>query len=234
MPGRALLERALPLLRDADDEFRHANGIESLAGVIGNQGDYEQAKTLHEQGLAIGRRLNEPSTIAHALNGLAAQAFRRRDFARMAALAEEELALNRSVGIGVPESIHNLAEARRHLGQLALAGELYVEGLDLSIELGDVNGIAEYLDAFADLATADRNFVDAARLWAVSRRFFDEYGQVSWDPEEVERGLAAARSELGATRFDEAWRAGQELSRDEAVVLARTIAEQARTTAPAP
>ena len=69
---------------------------------------------------------------------------------------------------------------------------------------------------------------------AFSRRFFDEYGQVSWDPEEVERGLAAARSELGATRFAEAWRAGHRLTRDEAVVLARTIAEQATTTAPAP
>src|SRR5439155_908169 len=83
------------------------------------------------------------------------------------------------------------------------------------------------------LAAARSDFVDATRLWAVSRRFFDEFEQTSWDPDEVERGLATARSVLGEANFDEAWRAGQELSRDQAVVLARRIAEQARTAAPA-
>jgi predicted ATPase/class 3 adenylate cyclase len=230
--ARELLERSIEVLTRSGDKFRLASCIESLAGVSEHQGKQEEAEALHEQCLAIGREINQPSTIAHALNGLAVHAFRKGDYARMAAFAEEELALNRTVGAGIPESLHNVAEARRHMGRLGSAAQTYLEGLGLSVELGDVNGIAEFFDGLADVAAARGDFENATPLWAASRRLFDEIGQLSWDPAETERGLAEARAGLGEARFEEAWRAGQALARDEALALANRIAEGAQGAVP--
>jgi predicted ATPase/class 3 adenylate cyclase len=226
--ARELLERSIEVLTRKGDTFRLATCIESLAGVTEHQGKHEEAEALHQQCLSIGREINEPSTIAHALNGLAVQAFRRGDYARMVAFAEEELALNRTVGAGIHEALHNVAEARRHLGRLGPAAEMYVEGLGVSLELGDVNGIAEFFDGLADLAAARGDVENATLLWAASRRHFDEIGQLSWDAAETERGLAEARVGLGVAKFEEVWRTGQALTRDEAVALARRIASDAQ------
>src|SRR5207248_2817463 len=156
--ARALLERSIEVLTRTGETFRLASSIHSLAAVTEHLGDPDGALALNERCLAIGREINQPSTIAHALNGLAVSAFRRGDYARMAAFAEEELALNRRVGAGIPESLHNVAEARRRLGQLESSAQLYVEGLALSLELGDLYLIAEFLDGLADLAAARSDF----------------------------------------------------------------------------
>jgi tetratricopeptide (TPR) repeat protein len=225
----ALEDEAIALLRRSGERYRLASAVEALATMVEKDGDYARARELHEECLAIGRESGDPGTIAHALNGLAVLAFRQGDYVEMAVRAEEELNLNRGVGAGLPESVHNLAEARRHLGQLDSAAQLYQEGLGLSTELGDVSLTAEYLDAIADLSAARSDFANATPLWAVSRRLLDECGQVSWDPAGAERGLAQARASLGPERFDELWRGGQALGRDEAVVLATRLT----TTAPA-
>ena len=226
--ARALLERSIEVLTRTGETFRLASSIHSLAAVTEHLGDPDGAKALHERCLAIGREINQPSTIAHALNGLAVHAFRKGDYARMAVFAEEELALNRRVGAGIPESLHNVAEARRRLVQLESSAQLYVEGLGLSLELGDLYLVAEFLDGLADLAAAKGDFERATQLWASSRRLFDELGQPSWDPAETERGVTAARASLGMARFDEVWRAGRALTRDDAVALATRVAEEAR------
>jgi len=226
--ARALLERSIEVLTRSGERFRLASSIESLAGVTEHLGDPEGAEALHEQCLAIGREINQPLTIGHALNGLAVHAFRKGDYARMAAFAEEEVALNRVVGVRLPESLHNVAEARRRLGQLGPAAEVYAEGLGLSVELGHVDLLAEFFDGLADLAAARGDFKSATYLWAASRRLFDEVEQLSWDPAETERGLAEARVRLGTAKFEEAWSAGQALTRNEAVALARRIARDAQ------
>ena len=231
--ARALLERSIDELARRGEKFRLASSIHSLAAVTEHLGESERAQALHERCLSIGRETNEPSTIAHALNGLAVHAFRKGDYARMAAFAEEELAVNRTVGAGIWESLHNVAEARRHLGQLGDAAHLYVEGLGLSVELGDSNGIAEFFDGLADVAAARGNLENATRLWAASRRHFDESGELSWNAAERERGLAHARASLGEAKFEEAWRSGQALTRDDAVALATRVAADAQAAVPA-
>jgi predicted ATPase/class 3 adenylate cyclase len=218
-----LEEQGIAILRRSGEKFRLAGAIEALATMVEAGGDYARAKALHEEGLALGEEIGEPGTIGHALNGLAVLAFRQHDYAEMAIRAEQELVLMRTVGAGVAESIHNLAEARRHLGQLDAAGHLYHEGLGLAIELGDLTLTAEYLDAIADLGVARGDVASATALWAAAQRLSTEAGQVPWDPVGTEQGLAQARSALGAERFEHLWRAGQAMSRDEAVAKATAI-----------
>jgi predicted ATPase len=223
-PAIAVEEDAIALLRRSGEKFRLASAIEGLATMVEAGGDHARAKALHEECLALGEEIGEPSTIAHALNGLAVLAFRQGDYAGMALLAERELAMNREVGGGIAESVHNLAEARRHLGELDAAGRLYQEGLGLSTELGDVSLTAEFLDAIADLGAARGDFANATALWVVAQRLLNESGQLRWDPAGAEEGLAQARSALGAEKFEQLSRAGQAMSRDEAVARATAVA----------
>ena len=223
----AVEEDAIALLRRSGEKYRLASAIEALATMVEAGGDHGLAKALHEECLAIGEEIGERGTIGHALNGLAVLAFRQGDYAGMAIRAEQELAMNRAVGAGVAESVHNLAEARRHLGELDAAGHLYQEGLRLVTELGDVSLTAEYLDAIADLTAARGDFMNATALWASAQRLLSEAGQVPWDPAGAEQGLAQARSALGTEKFEHLWRAGQAMSCDEAVTKATALATAA-------
>jgi predicted ATPase/class 3 adenylate cyclase len=234
--ARALEERAVDLLRrkGEGEKGRLASCIEALASIVEHQKDHDLARTLHEESLAIARELADGDRISHALNGLAVLAFREHDYARMESLAEEEVALARKTALrGIPESLGNLAEARRRLGKLDSATELYREALDLSVSMGDSYLVAECLDGLADVAAAGQDFVTATPLWAVSERLIAEADQVPWDPEGTEEGKTQARAALGPERFDRLWQSGQALSENDAVVGAahiRTVAEPTPAT----
>src|SRR5207247_9713100 len=102
-----------------------------------------------------------------------------------------------------------------------------------SVEGRDWNGSAEFVEGLAEVAAARGNLESARRLWAASRRHFDESGELSWNAAETERGLAQARASLGEAKFEEAWRSGQALTRDDAVALATRIAADAQGAVPA-
>ena len=233
--ARALNEEAIALFRARGEKIRLAVAIEALASIMATQGEHREARALHEESLALGRELESPYRIAYALNGLTVLAFLERDFLRMRDLANEQLVISRAKNddMYIAAALHNLAEAQRHLGDLDPAALNYDEALTLSVRIGDRSTIAECLDGLADVASAMHEPRRASSLWAYSERVFSEGGELPWDADGAQLGIAEARAGLGSAAFEEAWAQGAAMSQDEAVAAARPIIERAQGTSAA-
>jgi tetratricopeptide (TPR) repeat protein len=225
------MEAGLVRLRQSGRDHLTAAILRDLGDVVASEGDLERARSLHEEALAIRRKIGEPMGISHALNGLTILALHEGDFSRATALAEEEVELMRRPG-APPEhlsaSLHPLAEGLRKLGKLPRAAMIYQEALLASFGVGDLVGIAECLDGLADVAAANGSIASAATLWGAAQKIFDETGLRPWNAKEALDGIAAARSALGPGTFEEAWRAGEGMTREQAVSKATAIAAAAQ------
>ncbi|TMG53498.1 MAG: tetratricopeptide repeat protein, partial [Chloroflexi bacterium] len=225
--ARELKERSLALVRETGEKWQLAVVLHNLGVVTAAEGDYGEAEALHEEGLALRKQIGDPNGISHALNGLTALALRQHDWGRGATLAEEELEVARQAGGDREElmgSLHNLAEALRHQGDLGRAAALYVECMRISWELGALGVFAECLDGLADVAFALGDLVGATRLWAASGQLFIETAERPWNAEEADAGIEAARSGLGQEPFELAWREGCAMPREQALSLGMTTA----------
>jgi predicted ATPase/DNA-binding SARP family transcriptional activator/DNA-binding CsgD family transcriptional regulator len=103
-----------------------------LAGVLSEEsGLYERAEKLHEQGLALYRRLENREGIAASLTSLGALAYAVGDLERAMSLTQESLVLKRELGDerALMSSRNNLAEMMQKAGELAKAQSLFEENL---------------------------------------------------------------------------------------------------------
>jgi predicted ATPase/DNA-binding SARP family transcriptional activator/DNA-binding CsgD family transcriptional regulator len=110
------------------------------AGYIAwEQGDFEQATALSEEGLALARKLGDRAGVAAALLTLGTVALYRNNREKATALLEEALALRRASGDSA-----GVSRVLQHLGLWAVtqqefvhAAALFEEGLRLARETGD-------------------------------------------------------------------------------------------------
>ena len=103
-----------------------------LAGVLSEEsGLYERAEKLHEQGLALYRRLGNREGIAASLTSLGALAYAVGDLERAMLLTQESLVLKRELGDerALMSSRNNLGEMMQKAGNLARAQSLFEENL---------------------------------------------------------------------------------------------------------
>ena len=92
--------------------------------------------------------------------------------------------------------------------------ELFNDGLDLQVEMGNKQGIAECLAGLAGLAVVCGNEKSGIRLFAATNAFLNEFivplGPA--DQAERERDLSAARSRLDERGFQAQWQLGEAYS----------------------
>ncbi len=103
-----------------------------LAGVLSEEsGLYVRAEKLHEQGLALYRRLENREGIAASLTSLGALAYAVGDLERAMSLTQESLALKRELGDerALMSSRNNLGEMMQKAGELEKAQALFEENL---------------------------------------------------------------------------------------------------------
>ena len=92
--GRTWLDRAVAVCETVPLPLRAAV-VRAAGWIARHQGDYARAEWLGEQGLALSRRLGDPTAVVHALNLLGWTADEQGQFARARAFHEEALALGR-------------------------------------------------------------------------------------------------------------------------------------------
>jgi hypothetical protein len=63
----------------------------------------------------------------------------------------------------------------------------------------------------------------AVRLLGASDALRRQAGLAQWDPRDVERTVDSLRRTLGADAFETLWQRGAELTREDAIELARTV-----------
>jgi tetratricopeptide (TPR) repeat protein len=198
----------------------------SLGTVAIERGDFDAARALEEESLAIQRKLDDLPSVAQVLNNLGELAYYQGDYATARARLEESVAIYRRLrnDWGVSMSVNNLGMVARAEGNLAEAVTCLKEGLLIRRRLGDISrGIALSLEEFACLALALGSPVRAARIWGQVERL-RQLHDVPMFPAlliQHQRQVAAARAALNdGAAFDAAWHDGGAMTLQQAVEYA--------------
>jgi tetratricopeptide (TPR) repeat protein len=115
-----------------------------------------------------------------------------------------------------------LGNVERLQGRLAQAKELFTESLQLKVEVMDKAGFIYSLQAFAQLAAAQKHFERAAVLWGAAEKLRQALNLLL-DPlkEKLHTSLiTTARTQLGEETFAAAWAEGRTMKLQEAIEYA--------------
>jgi predicted ATPase/class 3 adenylate cyclase/Tfp pilus assembly protein PilF len=196
--GRSWLERTLAET-DGEVSALRADAFTGAGILAFMQGDHAGAHELHEQSLALHRRVGDYMGIAFAANNLANAALLSGDYAAARRLYEPGLTWARSQGNKRPLgfALVNMAEAVALDGEPELARRQYEEGIEAFRALGDRWGEAFALDSFGTMLGRQGEHAEAERLHQEALRISRELGD--------QRGEARALSHLGdqATRTND-------------------------------
>ena len=207
---QADLDRATSLARESVALCRQlgdARGLTFALGTLGNArrdaGDYEEARRLHEECLALQRQANNAVGAAIMLNDLAITAIQGYgDFEGAVALYEEALALQRSVGNrnGMAAILLNLGTDCMELHAYDRAEKLLTESLILFRELEDKGGIAYALQSLGTLRRHQGDYARSSANYAEGLRLFQMVGAKAPIAEGLEELAALAIAEGDAER----------------------------------
>ncbi|MDQ6695436.1 MAG: tetratricopeptide repeat protein [Chloroflexota bacterium] len=136
----------------------------SGAGVTAYyQGDYEEARALHEEGLALRRGMNDRTGIAASLNNLGNVASEQGDLEAARFYHAESLLIAREINdewkIGM--SLNNLGIVEMNLGNLVEARALFDESLALARESEDAGSIARTLNNLGIVTRYGKEYTQA-------------------------------------------------------------------------
>lgn len=165
-------------LQDIAFRTAHARVLDSAGWLARTQGDYQQAHSYFESGLALSRDLKDKEGIAHRLNGLAQLALDRLDYKQALALYSEALDLARqSVDkLLMARTLNNMAGAFRNTGDYEGARRYYLQSAALFQELGDKGNLATPLINLALLAMDVENYAEARRYQSQALALSRELG----------------------------------------------------------
>ena len=178
------------------------------------------AEKILEFGLAGGNRWCEALGEWHL--GMIGLTEGRHDDALEHLLAGRASSTDPRFPLPLGRSLLGLAELARHDDDLEEAWELAHAGLQVLHEYGDRVGVAQGLEAIADLALVTEQPDRSLRLLGSSERFHTEAGLVRPPvvADRFERARDAARAALEDTEAIARWNAGAELSLQDAAAYA--------------
>jgi len=148
--GRTFLERALTGSQGVMASV-HVKALEAAMYLALNQGDFDSAKMLGEESLALSRELGHTSGISSILSQLGFVFMVRGDLDVACSLSEEAVSLARAMGDKslIANRLHELAFVLLERGEYASVCDMYEECLVIFRELGDKVGIAASLHQLA-------------------------------------------------------------------------------------
>ncbi|TMD56258.1 MAG: tetratricopeptide repeat protein, partial [Chloroflexi bacterium] len=198
--GRNFLERALATgLADTwIDPSVRAKALLAASNLTFVQSDYERAKVLSEESLALYRELEDRHGIAYSLYRLGNVAWVRGDTAAARSLIGEALALFREVDDKeyIAYSLFSLGLFASSQGEYASACTLYEEGLAMNRELGNKRGIAHSLSQLAKALFVSQG--DPARVRSLLEECLALSKEVGF-----KEGIAAAKCLFGQLALDQ-------------------------------
>jgi tetratricopeptide (TPR) repeat protein len=222
--AKSFYERSLRHYREMSNLNGVAGSLCNLANVAHSLGDLSAAQDNYEEALALSREIGNRPWEALSLNGLGNVAHAHRDLVAARTLYEQGLRIRRE--LGDPRSLvlplDGLGELARDTGDLAAARVYLTEALTISRQLRMKYAVTLCLHNFAALARAEGHPEDAAMLYGAAAATRESIGAVL-SPENtkaMEPELAVLQSTLGAERFSAAYRSGQALNWEQAVVQA--------------
>ncbi len=152
----AHLEAALTLRRAANppDRWALSATLNDLGVTLAYQNDFDRARPLFEESLALKEALGDRQGVSYALGNLANTLDPGPEYRR---LTEQSLAIKRELGDrqGIANSLFNLADQNINDGALDAGRAQLTEALEVFHQLGRQRGVAASLTEFAKLAAVE-------------------------------------------------------------------------------
>jgi predicted ATPase/DNA-binding CsgD family transcriptional regulator len=237
--GTALAREAVELAERSGDRAGRVWGLLMLSFAERYRGNHEAALAHAEAAVEETRVLDEedlpPFLRAFVLNRLGHEVYELGNWSRAETILQEALERWRHLGNpwGIGVVLGKLADVAQARGDKASAAALYRESLDFRWSQGDL-GAVEILTGLARLAAKVRP-EGAVRLFAAAEAVQRRVGLTPAPALRAknERAIASARAKLGEEAFAAVWAAGGELSLEQAVAEAQTVAVEAGQAADA-
>ncbi|HEV7663899.1 MAG TPA: tetratricopeptide repeat protein [Chloroflexota bacterium] len=226
--AEACFAESLALWRLVGDTTRVAAAVGNLGQVAQNRRDVERAMSCFRESMQLYDSVGDRRGVAVSL-GSVARLERQQGHDRQAVpLFERSVALFREVGDdrSLANSLGNLGHCVLRLGDLSQAQAYFTESLELRQALGNTVGIAECLEGFAALASANGRPRRAARLYGAAEALREITGAPLFDAERAEhdKSVKAVRQRLGERSLLGEWSAGRALALQDAVRFALRVA----------
>ena len=227
-------EEALTIFRHLGDRRLESIALDNLGIVARSQGNLAEATRLFEDAIAVSHEVGDAWGVAGTLGNLGGIALQSGDLERARTYYEESLEGFHALGDrrGIANTLDNLGMVARQAGDLPRAAALHGEGLELVWELGDRIGVAFGLEGIAAVLGAIGKPEQMVRIYAAvdALRTTLDAPLPPENQSEYDQAVAAARAQLGDTRFDEIWQAGRALAVEEAVAEGLALARELSVT----
>jgi DNA-binding CsgD family transcriptional regulator len=185
------------------------------------QGDYEGARVLLEEYLALAREVQDKAEIAQALHNLGDNARFQGDYPRARAYLEESLSVCQELGDKrlTAMTLNILGLVARWQGDLAQAAALHRESFVLSRELGEKLCLAQSLEGLAAVDGIQQSPERAARLLgaAEAMREVSNAPLPPSDRPDYDRIVRTTRAQLDEAVFALAWTQGRSMTPEQAL-----------------
>lgn len=181
------------LLKDSDAASNpvRARAFLRAGGLERDHGNYEQALSLFQNGLALYQDLGDKWGVAATLNGLGDMAHQRVNYEEAKSRYEEALVLFKELGNqqAVSYVLNNLGNVTRDQGDYERASEIHEEALAIFRNLGDKRALATSLFNLGEVAQYKGDYGRAAELQNESLALKREVGD--------KRGITFSLANLG-------------------------------------
>ena len=188
------------------------------------QQDYERAKPLFEESLALARHMGELGHTASTLNMLGLAAKGQNNYTRALDYNAESLALCRQLGDRWQEALllSNNASVWEEQGNYQEAGALYQQGLTICLEIDDKRSAVELLEQLSGLLDLRGKHPCAARLMGTAEALRQSIS-LPVDPYSRpyhERRLVRLHANLDEITLTAEWTEGRLMTLEQAVEYA--------------
>jgi predicted ATPase len=221
--ARSLLEESRTLFKDVGDVWSEAFTLYSLGSLAYRSSDPAAARTDFEESLRLFQEQRDVLDAALVLSAPEVMVSTQGDQELARSLDQQlqqlmQQARNRGA-LGL--YLINIGDMWLHrFGDKQQAKTLYREGLSLWQDMqrvGNELGIVKGLSGLAEVAAAQGQAERAGRLFGATVRLLPSNSMYL---EDLNRRLAAARTQLGAATFEAGWAAGQTMTEEQAITEA--------------
>lgn len=218
--GRQWLMELLALSGDAARTAARAKALHGAGVLAHDQGDYQKARVLYEESLAIRRTLMDKRGIAGLLNSLGILARGQGNYPQARTLYEESLSLFRELEDkrGIAQVLNNLGNVAHLQGDYALARALVSENLAIQRELGNKRRIAYSLNNLGEMAYHQGDHAGARALFEEGLALFRELGD--------KQNIATILNNLGGFQIDQGDYAAAHALYEESLAMRRELGDK--------
>lgn len=222
-----VLSDSVKIFRKLGDEEGLARALGALGHVAWDQCDLEAARPPLEESLLLFRKMHDPWGIAIMLKNLGNVARNQEDVATAKLLFEESLSISNQVGDerGLASALDGLGRVVQIDGDYPSARNYFQESLTHWQQLGNRHGAILAIEGLAGLAATKEDAQKGACLLGAADALRKEVGAPLSPAERAdhERNLDAIRVSMSEEAFSIAWRKGQGMAFDDAMLFALEV-----------